>query len=83
MGAMVNYLVGIVNPKEGVERRLRDWLKVHRPKLSAALTYRKLNANVDIGELRNRATHASISHKEVANLYRVSRSWLDELTRDE
>jgi hypothetical protein len=80
--AMVNYLVSIVSPKDGVERSLRDWLKVNRPKLYAALTYRKLNAIVDIGELRNRATHASISQQEAANLYRACRGWLEESTRD-
>jgi hypothetical protein len=82
MGAMVNYLLSTVNPKEGVERRLRDWLKVHRPKLASAVRYGKLNATVDIGELRNRATHASISQAEAGSLYKACRDWLDELTRD-
>jgi hypothetical protein len=79
---MVNYLVDIANPKPGIQRDLRDWLKVSKPRLYGVLTQRRLNANVDIADIRNRATHAKISRKEAVDLYRACRSWLDELTKD-
>jgi tetratricopeptide (TPR) repeat protein len=82
LGAMINYLLKVPNPKEGVERSLRDWLSAHRPKLFGALKFGTLNANADVGDLRNRATHETISREDAAKLYKSSRAWLDELTRD-
>jgi tetratricopeptide (TPR) repeat protein len=82
LGAMVRYLVEIVDPKPGIHRELRSWLKASKPTLYGALAQRKLNATIDIADLRNRATHDSISRKEAVDLYRESRRWLDESTKD-
>jgi hypothetical protein len=79
---MVKYLLRVVNPNEGPERSLRDWVKAHRPKLYGALTHGTLNTNDDIGALRNRATHEAITRQEALRLYKTSRKWLDEITKD-
>jgi hypothetical protein len=82
MATMVKYLLRVVNPNEGPERSLRDWVKAHRPKLYGALTHGTLNTNDDIGALRNRATHEAITRQEALRLYKTSRKWLDEITKD-
>jgi hypothetical protein len=82
MAAMVNCLVDIGGAKQGVQRSLHDWLKTHKRGLLSALELQRLNTGVDIGTIRNRATHASITKDEAAGLYKACRKWLDELTRD-
>jgi hypothetical protein len=60
-------------------RRLRDWVRVHRPKLYGAVTHGTLNLKDDLGELRNRATHATITRDDATAVYRSARHWLDQL----